>query len=487
MRTVVVLTLLSSITTTIGGIIPVSAQETSWIKTYGGNGNDQAHAVQQTTDGGYIVAGWTSFYETGSTDVYLLKTDFFGDTLWTKTYGTSTYEKGNFVRQTPDAGYIIVGEVYISGYYDIYVVKTDSQGNVQWTNTYGGIYSEEGYCIQPTWDGGYIVIGTTYSYGWGAADMYVLKLDAFGDTLWTKTYGGLGEDEGSSIQPTADSGYILAGFSASYSAGAYDVYLVKTDSLGMILWRRTYGGFNNDYGLSVQQTSDGGYIIAGSTNSFSTGDWDIYLIKTNAEGDTLWTKRYGDKRDDFGYSVQQTTDEGYIVAGRTKPPGTDPDNVYLIKTDSQGDTLWTKIYGGSYEDVGYSVQQTMDEGFIVAGYTSDFEASPSDVVLIKTDPEGWVGVAGSAIYNLYEFTFPPPHPNPFNPTTVISYELQAASFVTLGIYDLSGRRVTMLVEGQQTAGTHEATFNGSDLASGIYLAKLTAGENTAVQKLVLLK
>jgi len=180
----------------------------------------------------------------------------------------------------------------------------------RWERTYGGPNVEWGYSVQQTSDGGYIVAG--YSGSFPVFGIYLLKTNASGDTLWTRTYGGLSWDQGNSVQQTSDGGYIVAGYTHSFghANGWADVWLIKTNASGDTLWTRTYGGTNGDQGYSVQQTSDGGYIIAGWTNSFGAGGYDVYLIKANASGDTLWTKTYGGTNDDYGNSVQQTSDGG---------------------------------------------------------------------------------------------------------------------------------------------------------------------------------
>jgi hypothetical protein len=191
-------------------------------------------------------------------------------------------------------------------------------------------------------DGGYVVAGI-YDYFGSDAQVYLVKTNASGDTLWTRTYGGTDYDYSYSVQQTSDGGYIIAGWTSSF--GNQDqFYLVKTNSRGDTLWSRTYGGTNNDWCFSAQQTADMGYIIAGETNSFGNS-WQAYLVKTNASGDTLWTKTYGGAGSDCGYSVQQTSDTGYIVAGWTNSFGNGY-QVYLIQTNAAGDTLWTRVYGG---------------------------------------------------------------------------------------------------------------------------------------------
>jgi len=260
-----------------------------------------------------------------------------------------------------------------------------------WTKTYGGKSWDEGWAVQQTTDGGYIVAGYTLSFGAGNYDVYLIKTDANGDMLWTKTYGGRKEDYGRAVQQTTDGGYIVAGYTRSFGAGWKDVYSIKTDANGNILWTKTYGGVNNDHGYAVEQTADGGYIVAGETYSFAAGKADVYLIKIDVNGNTLWTKTYGGADIDIGYAVQQTTDGGYIVAGETSSFGAGWKDMYLIKTDANGNIRWTKTYGGSAVDEVYAVQQTTDGRYIVVGETYNFGAGGADVYLIKTDANGHSG------------------------------------------------------------------------------------------------
>ena len=363
-------------------------------KTYGGTDEDIGRSVQQTSDNGYIIAGSTESFGAGSTDVYLIKTNSIGDTLWTKTYGGTDADFGYSVQQTNDNGYIIVSgtESFGAGSTDVYLIKTNANGDTLWTKTYGGIDWDESYSIQQTSDNGYIIAGSTVS-GPGNVDVYLIKTNENGDTLWTKTYGDTDEDWGYSVQQTLDNGYIIAGYTNSFGAGEMDVYLIKTNANGDTLWTKTYGGIYSEGSFSVQQTTDGGYIIAGYTIFGATPD--VYLIKTNESGDTLWTKTYGGTLIDYGNSVQQTSDGGYIISGAAESFGAGNYDAYLIKTNESDDTLWTKTYGGTDEDQGRSVQQTSDGGYIIAGGTESFGAGGLDVYLIKTDVNGNV----SGIFN----------------------------------------------------------------------------------------
>ena len=367
-----------------------------WAKTYGGPGYDEAFSVQETSGGGYIVAGITNSFGAGF-DILLIKTDANGNVQWAKTYGGTDNDLVYSVQQTSDGGYILAGGTtsFGVGGGDIFLIKTDAFGNVQWAKTYGGPGYDEAFSVQETSGGGYIVAGITNSFGAGL-DILLIKTDANGNVQWAKTYGGTDNDWAFSVQQTSDGGYIVAGGTSSFGAGEKDVFLIKTDAFGNVQWAKTYGEEDDDVAYSVQQTSDGGYIVAGTTRSFGVGWDDIFLIKTNASGNIVWTKTYGGTGWDEAFSVQQTSDGGYIVAGTTSSFG-GGNNAFLVKTNAFGNLQWAKTYGGINDDRAYSVRQTPDGGYIVAGWTYP------RVLLIKTDANGDIGsceIVSSAIPTL---------------------------------------------------------------------------------------
>lgn len=312
---------------------------TMWTKTYGGTLWDEGKCVQLTDDNGYIIAGYTKSYGNGggNADVWLIKTNAAGDTLWTKTYGKFSPDYAYSVQQTKDGGYIVAGETSNIGTgTNVYLIKTDAAGDSVWTKSYGGIAHEAGYSVQQTDDGGYIVTGVVWEGpSTSIRNIWLIKTYPNGDIQWTKVFGNTMRDDWShSVQQTTDGGYIIVGETTSYGEGGYDIWLIKTNSSGDTLWTRTYGGSGDEYGYSVQQTSDVGYIITGYTESVGSGSFDLWLIKTDEAGNPIWTKTIGGLQSDYGYSVQQTTDGGYIITGVTLSYGLGANKIWLVRIAS---------------------------------------------------------------------------------------------------------------------------------------------------------
>lgn len=480
----------------------LSAQHT-FERTYGGALDDRGKYVQQNTDESYIMVGTTTSYGSGEEDVYLMKIDVYGDTIWTKIFGTEYIELSTCVQPTSDQGYIIAGyklDFRIPSGADLLLIKADPDGEQTWVKTFDNSVREYGHSVRQTSDEGYIIAGAINVRITGGGpedqyDVYLIKTDSSGTEQWVKTYQGMDQSYGYCIQQTSDGGYVIAGTTGSYGSYSKDAYLIKTDSSGNTSWTKTYGGSGYDEATCVQQTSDDGYLIAGYTDSYGRGEYDIFLIKTNSSGSMLWMRTYGGPYSDICTSVQLTSDEGFIIAGYTKSFGTgDFDDVYLIKTNSSGDTLWTKTYGGDGDDRAYSVQQTSDEGYIIAGYTRSFGAGDFDAYLIKTDAYGMVTDIEDNVpsVNPASFHLAQNYPNPFNPTTAISYRLPVSSEVQLTIYNLLGQEIQTLVNTKKQAGTHQVEWDGrgnagKQVANGIYFYRIQADDFVDVKKMMLLR
>jgi len=479
-------TLQSTIFFTLLATFATSGFSQGWTKTYGRLNDDEANSVQQTFDGGYIITGSTIPTNSLNSALYLIKTNSSGDTTWTKTYGGTGNEIGVDVKQTTDNGFIICG--YYSdlgpGGFDVWLLKTDSNGDTLWTNTYGGANNDYGNSVFQADDGGYVIIGSTRSYGAGDFDYWILKTNASGDSLWSTTYGSFYYEIAFEAQATSDGGYIIAGGKQIQENA--DIWLLKIYSNGEEEWSQTYGGDYNDVAYSVQETADAGFIVSGYTRSFGSGGDDVYLIKTDMYGDTIWTKTYGGLSNDAGTSVIETAEGDFIVCGYTMSYSVSGDmDLWLIKTDISGDTLWTKTYGGSGGEIGFAVIEAFDGGLTACGSTSSYGAGQKDVWLLHTNQDGTLGLTDhqTPIERAYQLN--QNYPNPFAESTTIDYVINNSEIITLEIFDLTGKLISTLVNGKEQAGSHSVQFDSKGLRSGIYYYQLQAGIHTSAKKMVI--
>ncbi|MFH1852452.1 MAG: hypothetical protein ABIA75_08915 [Candidatus Neomarinimicrobiota bacterium] len=358
-------------------------------KTFGFEYQDEGAAVQQTAAGGYIIVGTTNSYQTLA-DVWLLKTDRYGEEEWSQVFGGSGFDRGLALDQTADGGFIIGGYTESSGagLKDAWIIKTDSRGNRQWDKIYGAANDDICYDIKQTGDGGYIICGTTTQAGQGLSDIWLIRTDPGGERQWNQTYGYSGSaDQGYAVLETLTGDFVVVGYTSPGDFGFSDLRLLRTDNQGAIIWDIIYGGDDYDEGYSVCETSDGGWVLAGSAESYGNGLDDIWLIKLDADGEIAWERVFGGDGRDLARSVVETFDGGFIVVGATNSFNTGDYDVWVVKTDSSGSQLWNKSYGGELDDGGNSICRTADGGYIITGYTNS-AGNGGDLWLLKIDSQG---------------------------------------------------------------------------------------------------
>ncbi len=329
-----------------------------WTKSIDENMTNIGYSIIQTHDGGYAFTGYSA-YGPGGSSVYFVKLNASGNLSSTKLITNLGYETGQSLVQCTDGGYAITGQTYNAGFPIVYVVKLDSTGNISWTKAIGISY-DLGLSIIQAHDGGFVIGGYTTNYGAGGYDAYVVKLDSLGNKSWAATIGGTKDDFCNSIIQSRNGDYVMAGYTGSYGAGSYDVYAVKLSPSGNLIWTKTIGGTSDDEGESIVQTKDGGYAIGGYTNSYGAGDYDAYLIKLDSSGNLSWTKAIGGTGSDQCYSIKQTRDGGYALVGITNSYGSGNYDVFFIKTDSTGNTCMPEGSGGSVSS----------GGMVHSGYTA---------------------------------------------------------------------------------------------------------------------
>jgi hypothetical protein len=363
------------------------SKEESFIKTYGGNGPDRGVHIIQTIDGNFVIVGNT-MTEANKLDVYLIKCNSSGDTLWTRTFGGQEDDNGWCVKETSDKGYIITGftESYNASMNDVLLLKTDENGKKQWHKTYGGSGDDIAWSIAISQDDGYTIAAQTNSFGNGELDAYLIRTDENGDTLWTKTFGGPNVDRVFSVDLANDGSILLAGITYSYGAGDRDAYLLKTDPNGELLWQNTYGGPGYDNAHTVIVNRENDIILTGYGDYWSdAGKMDMFLKQISLKGEDIWTQTYGGTENDRAMTVFQLQDGGYILTGFTQSYGAGDWDAYVVKTGSKGDTLWTSTHGTPAPDFGYDIIQSRKGDYFVTGWSHGLGHPEGDLLLIKTN------------------------------------------------------------------------------------------------------
>ncbi|MFL3014234.1 MAG: Ig-like domain-containing protein [Candidatus Neomarinimicrobiota bacterium] len=366
----------------------------SWFlfnNTFGDASYDYGRSLIELNDGGYLIAGNTSLLGDNYSNALLIKIDHTGKEKWKRDYTFSSVDRLNMVKELQDGSLIAAGFTMSSTNYskDILVIKTDAQGNLEWQRSYGDTQDETANSIDISSDGGLIISGEVINENTGFSLCYLIKIDDEGELAWSNTFGGSLNDNGHSVISTNDAGFAITGMTRSLGDSNGDMWLIKVNANGQMEWERTYGGDYTEYGRTIQQTVDGGYIIIGQTESFALGYNDAYLIKTDAQGNEMWSQIFGGQGTDQGRQVVSTLDEGYLISGYTDSFGTlGGFNFWLVKANSLGELEWQRFYGEQGDDRGLSGIQTSDGGYAIAGYTNSGTSSVSDILFIKTDNNG---------------------------------------------------------------------------------------------------
>lgn len=486
---------LSLLAIIFGSLAIVAQPEISWQKSLGGTNSDVARSVSQTLDGGYIVAGYTTSVNgdvstnNGSRDIWIVKLNSLGAIEWEKTYGDIGSEEAYQIKQTIDGGYIVTGMSDSNGFFgegfgndDIFVMKTDSNGDVLWGKRFGTSSGERGHTVYQTSNGKYIVAGFI-----GGGGTWVVKLDSAGnlDSNWSNTsFGGA---QAYSVNETLDGGFIVAGYTSTGTNGI-DVRVFKLNATSNIVWDYTFGGTNADYGYSIDKTSDGGFIVAGMTQSNNGdvtnnyGNQDFWVLKLDASGILQWQKTYGGTQNDFATEIKQTSDGGYIVTGQTNSDDNDvsgnPGNYiydyWVIKLNETGQLQWQSCLGGSSSDFGSSIQQTTDGGFIVAGRASsnnyDVSGNNGDydfwVVKLESETLGANDSLSDKSFVIY--------PNPARDKIFIQTDF---NIINLALYDAIGKQVIIKKDIKN--------INVSHLNSGLYMLKAETNKGVVTKKIII--
>lgn len=369
-----------------------SATPLYFAATLGGENDEVIFVVEETTDGEYLYGGYTESSGAGDRDLLLVKTDENGLIEWQKTIGGSLIDDVQSILVLAD-GYIICGytQSFGNGEYDVLVSKISLSGDIIWQKTYGGEKTEYGKSIKKTADGGYILVGYTGSFGEGASDIWVIKLNKDGDIEWQKTYGESDVENSYSIIETSDGGYIVSG-RKHYLSDNRQIYLIaKINSLGELEWKKLYGTTGGMATYSMAKTDNDGFVVAGYTDSLGTNSLDIILLKFDALGNIEWQKAYSGTGDDLAYSVIKTSSGGYFLTGYSNSTEDGSYDIIALVLDGSGNIIWQKAYGGSGDDVSKSYRsvETENGDFVILGNTKSFNNSSGyDAIMLKIPSTG---------------------------------------------------------------------------------------------------
>ncbi len=366
---------------------------TTWAKALGGGNTDLAYAISKTSDNGFIIGAYTSSYGTCGFSLFLIKINSREEITWNKAYSSDRENILNSITETSDGGFVIAGRYYTYGTGNdrFLVVKFNSSGNIVWSKTYSDNFTDEALFVKEDAQGNLVVVGNTL-YSESSSSILILKLNSDGEVIWSKTYGGNNLDHATSFAITQTNEYLITGYSNSFGTGNYDIFLMKIDSNGNLIWCNSYGKEKNDRATSIIKTSDGNFIVAGYTQSFGISGSDFLCMKLNSDGKISWAKIYKGYTNDLAYTVTELPNGNYAIGGNTLSFGGGNKDLLLLGINPQGNILWSKTYGGSdFEGIGKMVG-TPDEGILITGWTYTFgqgvvNGTPS-ILLLKMSQAG---------------------------------------------------------------------------------------------------
>ncbi len=464
----------------------------AWSLTLGDIEPDNAFGVLELEDGGFVVVGSTFSYGGGLSDVWLLKLSEDGQVEWEKTFGGTDFEWGHSIVQTQDGGFLIAGGTYSggSGGSDIWLLKTDSSGELLWDRTYGGIYDDAPAAIQVNSTGDIFIVGETGSFGAGSFDIWLLQLDSCGTQILSTTYGDQYCEVARDLILTDDGSCVILGDCNPYGASRH-LWLFEVDSGGDVVWETTHGFYMDVDVRSLCVTPEDEYMVTGSTAAYS-GNGDVWLVRLDLTGTVLWDSVFGGPYCDKGFAGCVTPEGDYLIGGSYSPNGISFD-FYLLEVDRTDGLEWQAHYGTEMLEEMFDMILTSDGGCIMVGYTQTKILHDTDLYIIKTEP---------LILDPQVRPDPPPPPDGFsfriypNPPVAASiifleFQLPVAGSVHLELYDLRGRRVSLIADQYLQAGVHTLEWNiastGSPVPAGTYFLKMNFNEIRLIEKLVILQ
>ncbi len=455
-----------------------------WTLTYGEADDEWIGAMAPGTSGGFLLAGRTQAANGNGFDIRLTRIDSAGQILGSTYCGGSGDESVQTAVRAPGDGWVVAGYTTGSGNggRDVYLIGVAFSGEILWSQTIGGTGNDAADAMI-TADGGYAIAGYFTPETGGAYDAYLAKTSASGAVEWSSTFGTEGTELASGIARTSDGGYLIAGQSRVDANSDWNVFVARADADGNELWTRVYDEAGDQGATGILALPDGHFAVAG-WSATTYGDWDAYVVNiSDADGDTLWTRRYGGTGCQGAYDIVAAPNGGFTLTGYTDAEGAGLYDVLLLQADANGEPVCVKTFGGPYNDWGSALLPAAD-GLIIGGRMGTADGH-SDAYVVRTSclhPEASVFLTpGDSQIEMITY------PNPFNPSTTIQFELASAGETELAVYDISGRMVQSLLAEPLEAGPHAVTFEAQHLPSGTYYARLQNSGVSQIHKLLLVK
>ncbi|MBN1826137.1 MAG: hypothetical protein JW958_07720 [Candidatus Eisenbacteria bacterium] len=463
-----------------------------WTRPFGGPGNDGFRSVVATSDGAILAVGYTYSFGAADVNVYAVKADANGDTIWTRAYGGAGRDYGYGVCETADGGYVITGYTTTAsaGYEDLYLIKIDADGDTLWTRSYGGAGTDEGRAVSATSDGYILAAGTTESYGAGLGDIWLLKLDAAGDTVWTRTYGGVEHDWALGICETGAGIYGLSATTGSTSDNR-DIEVLRVDPSGALLSDNWYGNtaaISPDWGGGICATQDSGLAVGGfRSQEGNVGDACVLVLY--GDGSQRFFRTYSKNFYQYACDVLQTWDNAFLTCGADKDPTTMSNDLYLLARKAGAGWVVDQTIGGPGNEWGSAIDEIAPGHYVVAGHTNSYGAGGFDGWLVRLkDPATSVGGVEDLDRRVF---FSPPRPNPARASLAFRMNLSSSGSVNLRVIDVSGRHVRTLHRGDVGPGAHDFRWDtrddrGREVASGVYFI-VADGSVTGMRRAVVIR
>ncbi len=465
-----------------GNIANAQVFDSLWYKAYGGSEHERGFAVMEDDEGIYMVAGSTESYTNGGKDAYLIKLDNNGDAIWEKSYGGAMDEHIASICPALYDGYVLTGytKTDAQGISDIWVLWVNDEGDSLHSVHYGGLTTDQAFKIIPNIDQGYTITSSSSVYMMGD-QVYLLKLDLSLDTIWTKTYGYDKQDYGHDIIQTSTGDYIVAGgtYSTVYPESG-QAWVMKTDSNGDSLWTKKYGGNDEDIFYAAVETEDG-YMFAGQTRSFNAVIIDVFVVRTDFNGEVIWSKIFGGNSADYAYGIFRTEDDDYVITGYSDSFNENND-VYVLQINGEGEVLYQGNFGVA-EDAErmYGSYLTSDGGLIATGILDYYWQLQDDMFVLKLGPDenGFEELGFLKNDSFYNY------PNPFDNITTFHFETDQNSIVELSVYDAFGKKVKTILNERISKSKQDIEVDCSDLCPGIYYCELKTENQIQVRKIII--